>query len=412
MRIAVISPFLDRHHGTERCIIEQLERFPVEAGDEIHIYSQRVQDVHGVIRYKSGAAAAAGQNRFWHKVASLPGPHLFQYLFWFYANTISRWRSANSGVKSGLVYSPGINASSADAIAVHVVFQELYPLVFSKHRFRDTPARDWPRLIHRRLYYRLIMALEKKIYRRPDVSLAAVSVKVSKQLARHFQRQDVRVIHHGVDTEDFSVLRRSAARPEARKQLGLSGVDFILLLIGNDFKNKGLDALLRALAELRDLPWKLLVVGDDVRSGYEHVLRDLGIAARVLILQPLPDVLQFYAAADAYVGPSLEDAFGLPVLEAMACGLPVVCSAQAGVSEVVSNGLDGIILNDPQDAQEIASVLRSLMMDIALCKRLGAQGAITAREHSWNRNAVAAWEWLCEVDRKKNGPRQPTVKAV
>ncbi len=404
MRVAVLSPFLDRSHGTERCIIEQLERFPTGAEDEIHIYSQRVQDLRGVTVYKRGSASGPGVRLFWHKVASIGGPHLLRYIFWLWANSFSRWRDARAGLKHDLVYSPGINADDADAIAVHVVFAEFYARVRPQLTFRSTPLRHWPRIMHRRVYYRLMMALEKKIYRASGgSSLAAVSQSVGAQLVRHFQCEGVPVIHHGVDTDDFSVARRIEARPEARKKLGLSGGDFTLLLIGNDFKNKGLGSLLSALTQLLELPWKLLVVGNDVRSAYENVLRDQGMAARVKFLENAREVLQFYAAADAYVGPSLEDAFGMPVLEAMACGLPVVCSAYAGVSEVVSNGIDGIILSDPQDAGEIAAALRMLILDPDLCARLGAQASDTAQAHSWNRNAVAAWEWLCGVARKK-GP--------
>jgi glycosyltransferase involved in cell wall biosynthesis len=405
MRVAVISPFLDRSHGTERCIIEQLERFPTSSEDEIHVYSQRVQDLKGVSIYKGAGTSRPGARLLWHKVAAIRGPHLFRYIFWLGANSYSRWRDARAGLKYDLVYSPGINAHDADAIAVHVVFQEFYRRVHSQLEFRNTAVRNWPRLVHRRVYYRLIMALEKSIYPRQGGSLSAVSQQVGGQLAKHFGCEGVRVIHHGVDTDDFSVLRRNEARTETRKKLGLAPEDFTLLLIGNDFKSKGLDALLHALVELRDLPWKLLVVGDDMRNGYENVLGDQGIAGRLIFLHPSPEVLQFYAAADAYVGPSLEDAFGLPVLEAMACGLPVVCSAHAGVSEVVSHGVDGIILKDPQDTGEIAAVLRALMMDPDLCQRLGARAATTAREHSWNRNAAAAWEWLGEVARKKDGFR-------
>jgi glycosyltransferase involved in cell wall biosynthesis len=405
MRIAVISPFLDRQHGTERCIIEQLERFPVEAGDEIHIYSQRIQDLHGVIRYQA-RAAAAGQYLFWHKVSSIPGPHLFQYLFWFYANIGCRWWDARkNGLRYDLIYSPGINASDADAIAVHAVFSEFHRRLLPQLRLRSTAIKNWPRLIHRRLYYRLIIALEKKIYRDPGISLAAVSALVSAQLNRHFQRLDARVIHHGVDTDNFSVPNRLEARPAARKRFGLAAENFGVLLIGNDFKNKGLDALLCALAQLLEFDWKLLVVGDDASSADKKLIHGQRATDRVLFLPSSPDVLQFYAAADAYVGPSLEDAFGMPVLEAMACGLPVICSGRAGVSEVVSHGKDGIILDDPQDPVEITSAVRSLLTDPDLCQRLGEHASVTALEHSWDRNAQAAWQWLREVTRKKSAPR-------
>jgi len=113
--------------------------------------------------------------------------------------------------------------------------------------------------------------------------------------------------------------------------------------------------------------------------------------------------MQFYAAADAYVGPSLEDSYGLPVLEAMACGLPVVVSSRAGVSEIIHDGTNGVILRDPENVQEIAGVLRTLISNPALCRSVGEAGAVIALEHGWDRNAQATWDWLSEVARQKKG---------
>lgn len=403
MRIAVISPFLDRSHGTERCAIEQLERFPLTDRTEIHIYAQRIADLRGVVRYKSGGAQQSGK-LFWHKVPAISGPHLLQFIFWFFANRVCRWWDAKfRGLKYDLVFSPGINGVDADAIVVHIVFHEFYRLVRGQLSFRRTPVTGWPRLLHRRIYYRLIMALEKRVYSAPDVSLAAVSGMVGEQLKTYFHARNVCVIRYGVDAESLSVARRLARRDSARKQFGLSDADFALLLIGNDWKKKGLDALLKGLALIWELPWKLLVVGSDTRTPYDALIRECGIAERVSFLPPSPDVLQFYAAADAYVGPSLEDAYALPILEAMAGGLPVIASACAGASEIIRDGINGIILRDPHDVTELAAALRLLIGDRGFCQRLGAQANITAQQQTWSANAEAAWKWLAGVAAEKNG---------
>jgi UDP-glucose:(heptosyl)LPS alpha-1,3-glucosyltransferase len=177
--------------------------------------------------------------------------------------------------------------------------------------------------------------------------------------------------------------------------------DFALLLIGNDWRTKGLAALLQSLSFIRELPWKLLVVGRDVRDPYDKMIRDYGIANRVIFLPPSPNVMQFYAAADAYVGPSLEDAYGLPIIEAMACGLPVVASSRAGAHEIITNGSDGIILRDPQNVEELAAALRSLITNPSLCAQLGERATRTAQTHTWDRNAQRTWEWLNEVASNK-----------
>jgi glycosyltransferase involved in cell wall biosynthesis len=416
VRIAVISPFLDRSHGTERCIVEQLERFAAEPGAEIHIYAQRVEDLRGVTRYKYSAGAKSADpgpatkpanNLLWHKVPSIPGPHLLQYIFWFFANRISRWwDAAFHNARYDLLYSPGINATDADAISVHVVFHEFYRQVLPQLDFRSTPLTAWPRLAHRRAYYRLIMALENQIYRRPTVSLAAISASAAALLEKYFHPTATCVIRYGVDVQAFSVSRRLAERPAARKLFQLSAEDFGLLLIGNDWRTKGLAALLQSLALIRELPWKLLVAGRDVRDPYDKMIRDHGISNRVIFLPPSPNVMQFYAAADAYVGPSLEDAYGLPIIEAMACGLPVAASSRAGAHEIITDGRDGIILRDPQNTEELAAALRSLITNPTLCRQLGEYGTRTAQNHTWDRNAQATWEWLNEVARNKKVARE------
>src|SRR6202163_1353931 len=122
LRLAVVSPSLDRRHGTERCIVEQLERLASRNDVEIHVYAQRVEDLRGVSRDRKTISSTG---ILWHKVPAIPGPHLFAYLWWFLANHLQRfWDSRIRGLKFDVLYSPGINAFGADVIAVHIVFHE------------------------------------------------------------------------------------------------------------------------------------------------------------------------------------------------------------------------------------------------------------------------------------------------
>ena len=95
-------------------------------------------------------------------------------------------------------------------------------------------------------------------------------------------------------------------------------------------------------------PYNMLVVGSDDPDLYRPSIDQLGLQGRVRFEKASKDVLSFYAAADLYVGPSLEDSFGLPILEAMACGLPVIASSNAGASEMIRDGETGFILGDPR----------------------------------------------------------------
>jgi len=383
----VISPFLDRTHGTESCIIEQIERLAFQHGWEIHLYSQRVDQVRGLCAFTAPAEKAA-RSILWHKISDIPGPHILRYLWWFFANHLQRRRDRRSGkAKIDLIYSPGINSLDADVIVVHIVFHEFFSRIRSDVQLRQIPLRRWYLIIHRRLYYKLVMLLESKIYRDPRVRLVAVSSLVAHHLKRYFDRTDVKIIPNAVDTLRFTPDARLAKRCPIRQSLGYSEDDFVLLLIGNDWKKKGLDVLLRAFTFLCELPLRLLVVGSDDPCLYEGQLADIVCRDRVRFEGPSADILSFYAAADAYVAPSLEDAFGLPILEAMACGLPVVASIYAGATEYVRDGETGLLLFDPRDHSEIARLIQRLFADPSLRQKIGlAASRYVQANCGWDQN--------------------------
>ena len=256
-------------------------------------------------------------------------------------------------------------------------------------------------VIHRRLYYKLIMFLERKIYRDPGVRLVAVSSLVAAQLKSHFQRGDVTVIPNAVDAVRFNPEARKAKRNASRQFLSYAESDFVLLLIGNDWKKKGLDTLLKTVALLSELPLRLLIVGSDDPDLFRPSLRQPALQGRVHFEKPSADVLFFYAAADLYVGPSLEDAFNLPILEAMACGLPVIASAHAGASEMIRDGETGLILRDPQDHVELVHLIRRIYEDEKLRLTMGEVASRHVLANcGWEENTEKMREFLRKYARR------------
>jgi UDP-glucose:(heptosyl)LPS alpha-1,3-glucosyltransferase len=374
-RIAVVSPFLDKQHGTERCIAEQLERLSLDY--EFHLYSERVEGVE-LARIE------------WHRMPTAPGPQLFRYIWWFFANHFARWW--DSHFREGrydLLYSPGVNCLDADIISVHIVFAEFHRRVKAQLALARNPARSWPRLLHRRLYYRLVIALERVVYRRKGTALVPISRMVADQLKNWYGRSDVLPpLYYGTDSERFSPESRARLRSRARQILELDESAFAILLVGNDWKKKGLDCLLAAVQKLTNPSARLLIAGRDDVKPFEKTLHQAGLASRVTFHPVRSDVEFYYAAADAYVGPSLEDAFALPPLEAMACGLPVVVSRTAGVSEIITEGVDGFILENPEDSGALANLLGLLCNEPDLRRRMGESAAQSARNYGWARHAV------------------------
>jgi UDP-glucose:(heptosyl)LPS alpha-1,3-glucosyltransferase len=381
LRIAVLSPFVDRRHGTERSLAEILQGLAERHGYEIHLYSQRVADLQ-VTPFDS-RKPASNQRIFWHRVPSLNAPHLFAFLFWIFANRFCRLRDRwLRHLHFDAVFSPGINATDADLILVHAVFHRL------KELQQDRPSVGL-RGLHRALYYRFLCFLENRCYRRKSLCLAAVSPHTARQLAQYFGRHDAIIVPNGVDTSLFSPASRQALRNSARQKLGYSPADIVLLLVGNDWRNKGLPVLLEVMSRLRHLPFYLCVVGSDSPVEFLPQVQALHLSDRVQFFPETPGILSFYSAADIYAAPSLEDSFNLPVLEAMACGLPVVVSRQAGVSEYIVDGVDGILLQAPEDPRALAGSLSLLLQQPELRRALGENAARKAAQFSWDRHVEA-----------------------
>ena len=379
MRIAVISPFVDRRHGTERAVAELIERLAGNYHDQIDLYAQRVSDIENLTPSDVPAVSSGGIS--WHPVGQFYGPQLLRFPGWLLLNRRARAQDSRStGGTPDVIFSPGVNALDADVILVHAVFHRLAELDEARQ------ARS-ARALHRKLYYAMLCSLEKRIYSDPRVSLAAVSKRTAGQLARYFGRPDATVIPNGVDSAHFSPAAIRPLREAARKSRCCGPEHIVLLLVGNDWRSKGLHVVLGALARAAGLPLYLLVVGQDDEAPFRAEASRLGLGKRLEFCAPREDVRAFYAAADILVAPSLEDSFNLPVLEALACGLPSVVSRNAGVSEWLTHGVDSLLLDDPEDAGELTEALRAIAEQPQLGRTLAENGVLTARRFTWDAHA-------------------------
>jgi len=395
-RLAVVTPFLDKGYGTERIVVEWIAQLVGKF--DVHVYSQRVEDLDL-------------SSVTWHRIPKLPGPHLFSFLWWFAANHIWRaWDRRFRNLRYDLVFSPGVNCLDADAISVHINFTKYLRDHQKQLSFRGDSLWAWPRLLHRKLYYQLASLLERRVYARPDIKLIVTSRRTMAELDKSYGHcHAFHTLYVGLDHKTFSSAKCLALRREARRILGLSDVRFALLLIGNDWQNKGLPVLLDALARIRELPVDLFVVSREDLVEARVVVLEKSLGGRVHFLPPRKDVEFYYAAADAYVGPSLEDTFALPPAEAMACGLPVIVSAEAGVSEIITDGLDGLILKDPRDANALVAMIRRLYEDREFGAQLGQKAAETTQQYTWERNGrelAAIFEDILQ------GKAQPAAQAL
>lgn len=386
--LAVVSPFIDKRHGTERRVAEWTSRLTRDY--EVHVYSQRVEDID-----------LTALN--WHRIPKIPGPHLLNFVWWLGANHAWRWWDRRfRGIAHDLVFTAGTNCLDADAISIHIVFAEFVRQVRPELAFGRNSIASWPRLIHRRLYYRLIRALERRLYRKPHAQLILIARKTQDDLDRFYGAHEaLPVVYMGIDHVTFNPQMRTSRRADARRELGIARDRFVFLLVGNDWRKKGLFTLLDALPLLADLPVMLLVAGSDESHSYQKQIQESHLEDRVRFLPSRGDVGFYYATADAYVGPSIEDTFAQPPAEAMSCGLPVITTVTNGTAEIMTDGEDGILLRDPFDARALAATMRSLASDRELCRQLGENAARTAREYTWDRNGEQFREIFARILSRK-----------
>ena len=205
--------------------------------------------------------------------------------------------------------------------------------------------------------------------------LIAVSEATREDLVRvyHLHPERIRVVLHGVEPEFFSLDR---ARTEA-----------FVLCVSTLHPHKNLARLIRAYAR-RKRDWRLVIAG--MRGFSTDVLvaliAELGLGDSVQLTGWIPreELLQLYARAQAFVYPSTFEGFGMPVLEAMAAGIPVACSEIPPLREVAG---EAVLFFDPLSEDAIAGALERITAGKTLRAKLEKAGPERARSFTWERAA-------------------------
>ena len=197
-------------------------------------------------------------------------------------------------------------------------------------------------------------------------------------IRRGFDPAKLKILPRGLDTELFHPARRDSAFFE---KFGASNGEVRLLYVGRISKEKDLDLLAAAYRRLRDegLPVQLFVVGHGPYS--EAFAKSLPEAFFTGYLKGT-ELATAYASADVFVFPSTTDTFGNVILEAQACGLPVVVSDSGGPKELVENKANGLITKS-HDVEDFACALRALATDSALRERMGKSARNSIIDLSW-----------------------------
>lgn len=193
------------------------------------------------------------------------------------------------------------------------------------------------------------------------------------------------VVLNGVDTGRFDPEAARGMRAGVRKAWGILEGEKVILCVAQDFARKGVPVAVEAMAKLRDLPVKLVVVGRDDPEPVLAVAKGLGVEGKVVLPGAMGDTRGAYAGADLFTLPTYHDPCSLVVIEALAMGLPVISTVFNGSCEWMKDGVHGRILPEV-DAGMLAGAFRELLVDegrreAAARACLGLRGVLSAEHH-------------------------------
>ena len=236
-------------------------------------------------------------------------------------------------------------------------------------------------------YHRVQMMIERRGFSSSRMKAAiAVSNLVRDDLMRTFALAPPKAItlYNGVELDRFFPGHDADERLAIRREMGVTDSQPLVMFVGNGFARKGLRFLIEAWTTVNPEARLIVVGADQAAASYERLARRLSLNDRVKFLGQSSNVDRLMRGADAFALPSLFEPFGNVAMEAMASGVPVLTSAQSGVSEVVPASMREFVVKDPTDRVELASRMNALT-DAAPSLRVAAREG--AERFTWERHA-------------------------
>jgi len=223
---------------------------------------------------------------------------------------------------------------------------------------------------------------EKDIFRKSKIVIA-VSDYVKLEIINYYNLQSNKIItiHNGIDLDEFNNIRKIGLKDKL-------GVSNIIIFLGGFSKRKGIRILIKALAEIKEKDWVLIIIGSgDLKSKKEinNLSYFLKIKNKILnfsnVSRELLKSLLF--EADIFVHPSLYEPFGIAILEAMAMGKVIIASRTGGIPEVLANA--GILIKP--SSEELRKALELLISDTELRKKYTKLAKERVKIFDWSRIA-------------------------
>ena len=357
-KIAVVVPKYGLVGGAEHVVSELTERLAQRDKYEIHVFANKWQQISDRIKF--------------HKVPVITFPKFLTTISFAY---FARKKIAK--MEFDLIHAHD-RIFDADIFTMHGI----------PHRTWIIDVRKKKRMS---LFDRCTKWVEEKMVTSGRCQrFIAVSHLVREMFLREYplDPQRVSVIHPGIHIKKIDKIDKERYGRNMREQFGISTTAVIILFVSMNFDIKGLDAVMQSLAMLKlrneSEKFKLLVVGKGNEKYYRRISHDLGIKDEVVFSGVVgKETLEhIYLASDIYFMLSKFDTFGLVILEAMAASLPVVVSGTVGAKDLITQGINGFVIEDRTDI-DLASKKIGMLLNSEVRMRMGEAAYKTALNNTW-----------------------------
>ena len=372
MRVALISEWLDAWRGgAEKSTLQFLHHL-MGSGVELHVFTRsRPSPTPGMAVHTISGAAMSRTRRsmtFARRVERLLRSETFDI-----AHAISPCRGID-------IYQPR-GGTVAESVQRNLALHRAPTMRLAKR--------------HANLFnfkQRYMLALERRLFESPDGPvIVAISDYVVRQLQNHFgvPKERIRKIYNGVNVDASTTEERIRDRIRIRRMFSIADEDLLVILVAHNFRLKGVQRWMEALSVLNGAGAtgiRSIVIGKGESDHWHRTAARLGIADRLTFAGPSDRVRAFHHAADVLVHPTYYDPCSRVVLEAMVAGLPVVTTRWDGAAEMVVDGENGYVLDDPDHVDLLVDRIERLR-DRDHREALGAGAAKVAEQVSMARHA-------------------------
>jgi UDP-glucose:(heptosyl)LPS alpha-1,3-glucosyltransferase len=386
MRVALVTEWLDSWRGGAETSTRQFMHHLMDAGVELHVYTRsRPSPVPGLFVHSIPGAAMSRMRKSLN--FGLRADRLIREENFDLVHTFVPIRHAH-------VYQPR-GGSVPETIERNVALR------------RHAAARRLKRCVNRFNFKQRYMArMERTMLEGPQrPTVVAISRYVARQYEQHYRMAPdrIRLIYNGVDQDALRSHQKEQERATLRREFNIGGQDLLVLEVAHNFRLKGVQHWMQALARLRDRGvhnLRSLVVGRGDAPRWHHRAHKLGLNGSLEFVGPSERVRQFYHAADMLVHPTYYDPCSRVVLEAMSTGLPCVTSRWDGAAEIIKDGESGFVIDEPDDVPGMIDRVARLF-DAGRRVRMGEAARQAVQPFSMARHAAEMLQLYEEIARTR-----------